>query len=86
MIAGFGGFLVEEWLSSIGLGERAVAFRAHGIGLDQLGELTDDDLRELGLTIGERMRFRRAVAALRKVSADDPPCQSWRRHGRSGGR
>jgi class 3 adenylate cyclase/predicted ATPase len=73
VIAGFGGFLVEEWLSSIGLGERAVAFRAHGIGLDQLGELTDDDLRELGLTIGERMRFRRAVAALRKVSADDPP-------------
>ncbi len=67
------GYAVEEWLSSIGLRERGAAFRAQGIGADHLGELTDDDLRELGLTIGERKRFRRAVAALRPASADEPP-------------
>jgi predicted ATPase/class 3 adenylate cyclase len=63
---------VEEWLSSIGLGDRVPAFRAQGISADQLGELTDDDLRELGLTIGERKRFRRAIAARHPVSADEP--------------
>ena len=55
---------VEEWLRSIGLGERYAAFRDQGITLDQVGELTDENLRELGLTIGDRMRFRRAAALL----------------------
>ncbi len=48
---------------------RAAAFRAHGITRDLLPELTDDDLRELGLTIGERKRFYRAAAA----QAGEPP-------------
>jgi class 3 adenylate cyclase len=64
---------VEKWLSSIGLTERVAAFRAQGISSDQLDELTDDDLRELGLTIGERKRFRHAVAALRPSAPDDLP-------------
>jgi class 3 adenylate cyclase len=38
-------------------------FRDHGITLDQVADLTDDDLRELGLSIGDRKRFRRAVIA-----------------------
>ena len=82
-------FGVEAWLSSIGLAERLDAFRAQGITADQLSELTDDDLRELGLTIGERKRFRRAAAALRPNAPDDPRprrFRCWRRHARSGGR
>ena len=55
---------MEEWLRSIGLGERVAAFRNQGITLDQMADLTDEDLRELGLTIGDRKRFRRAVVAL----------------------
>ena len=55
------GHAVEEWLTSIGLGARIAAFREQGISIDQLDDLTDDDLRELGLTIGERKRFRRAL-------------------------
>ena len=64
---------MEEWLGAIGLAERIAAFQAQGISFDQLIELTDDDLRELGLTIGERKRFRHAVAALRPGLSDDPP-------------
>src|SRR6476646_11089374 len=64
---------LEAWLSSIGLAERLDAFRAQRITPDQLPELTDDDLRELGLTIGERRRFRRAAAALRQNAPDAPP-------------
>ncbi len=55
------GHAVEEWLTSVGLGARIAAFRDQGIAADQLDELTDEDLRELGLTIGERKRFRRAL-------------------------
>src|SRR5271165_3104191 len=58
------GAVVEDWLRSIGLGERYAAFRDQGITLDQASQLTEEDLRELGLTIGERKRFRRAVAGL----------------------
>jgi class 3 adenylate cyclase/predicted ATPase len=58
--------VVEEWLKEIGLSERAAAFSAHGITLDEVGDLSEEDLRELGLTIGERKRLRRAVAALLK--------------------
>src|SRR3954468_12005830 len=53
---------MEEWLRSIGLLDRLPAFREHGITPSQLRELTEDDLRELGLTIGERKRFQRALA------------------------
>ena len=63
---------MEDWLTAIGLAERIGAFRAHQITPDQLADLTDDDLRELGLTIGERKRFRRAVAATPPAAPDDP--------------
>lgn len=55
---------MDEWLRSIGLGHCIPAFRANRITADQLPKLTDADLRELGLTIGERLRFRAAVAEL----------------------
>jgi class 3 adenylate cyclase/predicted ATPase len=53
---------VQEWLRSIGLGGYVTAFRDQEITFDQLVDLTEDDLRELGMSIGERKRFRRAVA------------------------
>jgi class 3 adenylate cyclase/predicted ATPase len=60
---------LEDWLRSIGLGERYASFRDQGITFDQVADLTDDDLRELGLTIGDRKRFQRAVAALQPKEA-----------------
>ncbi|UEM19910.1 AAA family ATPase [Skermanella mucosa] len=56
---------LEEWLRSVGLGHQAGAFRKHDIDFAALGDLVEDDLREIGLTMGERKRFLRAVAALR---------------------
>jgi class 3 adenylate cyclase/DNA-binding transcriptional ArsR family regulator len=55
---------MEEWLNSIGLADYIPAFRDNRITADQLRELTDADLRELGLTIGERLRFRASLAEL----------------------
>jgi len=54
---------MEDWLISIGLAERIPAFRDQKITVDQLRELTEGDLRELGLTIGERRRFQREIAS-----------------------
>jgi class 3 adenylate cyclase/predicted ATPase len=56
---------VEEWLRSIGLEHYVDAFRAERIERAQLIDLTEADLKELGLTIGERRRFRRAVLELK---------------------
>ena len=52
---------LDEWLISIGLGDRTDLFRAERITVADLPHLTDADLRELGLALGERRRFRRAV-------------------------
>ena len=60
---------MEEWLRSIGLGEHHAAFRDQGVTLDQVADLTDEDLRELGLNIGDRKRFRRAVTSLTPPNA-----------------
>jgi class 3 adenylate cyclase/predicted ATPase len=68
---------VEEWLRAIGLDGRLQAFRDQGIEPEQLAELTDGDLRELGLTIGERKRFRRAITS-------DPPQPPLSEPSRSG--
>ena len=55
---------MDQWLKSIGLASRIAAFHDNGISPNQLNELTDDHLRELGLTIGERLRFRSALPNL----------------------
>ena len=64
---------MDEWLRSIGLADRIVRFREQGITADQLEELTETDLRELGLTIGERIRFRRALREQRAVPSTSSP-------------
>ncbi len=64
---------MEDWLASIGLGHRAAAFRAQAIEHDLLADLTEDDLKELGLSIGERRRFRRAMVELQGGGPARPP-------------
>jgi class 3 adenylate cyclase/predicted ATPase len=69
---------VERWLKEIGLGERIEVFRKQKITLDEIRDLTDEDLRELGLTIGERARFRRALLALNLSDHTQSPTQILR--------
>jgi class 3 adenylate cyclase/predicted ATPase len=61
---------VEEWLRAIGLERHIDGFRAERIELAQIVDLTEADLKEIGLTIGERRRFHRAVLELQ---AAPPP-------------
>jgi hypothetical protein len=82
---------VTRWLAAHGLGHLAPAFRAHSIAADVLRELTDADLKELGLNLGDRKRLRKAIAALEAAApaapataAPDPPAAPSPRRWRSG--
>jgi len=56
---------LTSWLQSLGLGEHAQAFVDQGVDLDLLPELTDADLKELGVSLlGQRKRILMGIAAL----------------------
>ncbi len=55
---------VSSWLAEQGLGHQAQAFAENGIGGDVLRDLTDADLKELGLNLGDRKRLLKAIATL----------------------
>ena len=61
---------VARWLAEQGLGHHAEVFAENGIAGDVLRDLTDADLRELGLNLGDRKRLLKAIAALAAGSAD----------------
>lgn len=53
---------IAKWLEAVGLGEHAGLFAENDIDIDLLTDLTDDDLKELGLSLGHRKRILRAVS------------------------
>ena len=55
---------VARWLAEQGLGHHAEAFAKNGIGGDVLRDLTDSDLKEVGLNLGDRKRLLKAIAEL----------------------
>jgi class 3 adenylate cyclase/predicted ATPase len=55
---------IREWLSSQGLGEYAERFAENRIDLSILPDLTDEDLKELGVLLGDRRRLLRLIAEL----------------------
>lgn len=62
---------LERWLDAHGLAHYAEALRGEGIDLDVLTELSPDDLRELGVSMGDRKRFARAIAG--RKAGEEPP-------------
>jgi class 3 adenylate cyclase len=55
---------VAEWLASIGLGEYAQRFADNAIDLSVVRDLTERDLKELGVLLGHRRKMLRAIAEL----------------------
>ncbi|MHC2427103.1 class 3 adenylate cyclase/energy-coupling factor transporter ATP-binding protein EcfA2 [Bradyrhizobium elkanii] len=62
---------LKHWLETADLGQYSDLFVLHRIGLDILPDLTEQDLVELGLPLGDRKRLQRAVASLTR-SAKSP--------------
>ena len=55
---------LRRWLEQIGLAQYAETFAADDIDLDVLPELSDEDLKQLGLSLGHRRRLLRAISEL----------------------
>ena len=55
---------IAEWLESIGLAEYTQRFAENAIDLSTIRDLTDQDLKELGVLLGHRRKILRAIAEL----------------------
>ena len=55
---------IAEWLASIGLSEYAQRFADNAIDLSVLRDLTEQDLKDLGILLGHRRKILRAIAEL----------------------
>jgi predicted ATPase/class 3 adenylate cyclase len=60
---------IAAWLSGLGLAEHIPLFAANDIDLSVLPDLGDDDLKELGLSLGHRRKLLRGAAALGQAEA-----------------
>ena len=67
---------VRVWLRGLGLGRYEEKFRENKIDLDVLADLTDGDLQELGVPLGDR---RRLLAAIAEFGAQQPLTTQARR-------
>lgn len=61
---------LEAWLRAAGLADHVAAFRAHRVALTQLRALTNANLREIGLPVGDRLRFQEALGRLEATSLE----------------
>ncbi len=55
---------IAQWLEGLGLGQYVQAFAENDIELKNLTRLTEDDLKDLGLSIGHRRTLQEAIEAL----------------------
>jgi class 3 adenylate cyclase/tetratricopeptide (TPR) repeat protein len=68
---------IKAWLEGLALAEYEPAFREHQITVDVLGDLSDDDLRSIGIAaVGARKRLLRAIVALQADAQETGPAQA----------
>jgi hypothetical protein len=61
---------VKDWLEKLGMSEYAKRFAENDIDLALLAELTDQDLKELGVaSLGHRRKILKAIAVLNRPVA-----------------
>jgi hypothetical protein len=57
---------IAEWLQELGLGQHAQRFAENDISFSILPDLTDQDLKEIGVaSLGHRRQLLRAIAELK---------------------
>src|ERR1700758_4860007 len=68
---------IGEWLEKLGMSEYAERFAENRIDFAVLPDLTDQDLKDLGVVLGDRRKILRAIAELARASpaaaAAEPP-------------
>jgi class 3 adenylate cyclase/tetratricopeptide (TPR) repeat protein len=63
---------IAVWLEEIGLAKHSETFRSHDIDFDVLPALDENELKELGLSLGDRKRLLRAIAELSEAVPETP--------------
>ena len=64
---------IADWLESLGMSEYAQRFAENRIDFSVLPDLTDQDLKELGVLLGDRRKILRAIANLDATSETATP-------------
>jgi class 3 adenylate cyclase/tetratricopeptide (TPR) repeat protein len=59
----------REWLGQVGLAHCGQMLLQNGIDFDVASDLTENDLRSLGLNLGDSRRLLQAIASLRQTAA-----------------
>ena len=75
---------IADWLEKLGLSEYADRFAENRIDFSVLPDLTDQDLRSIGVVLGDRRKMLRAISELacalpgpqRKSTRDRPQPQT----------
>ena len=63
---------IAEWLTSLGMSEYVERFAENRIDFSVLRDLTDQDLKDLGVVLGDRRKMLRAVAELASAAPAAP--------------
>jgi hypothetical protein len=63
---------VAEWLEKLGLGQYAPRFAENDISFSVLSDLTDQDLKDIGVSLGHRRQLLRAIAELTSGEKEAP--------------
>ena len=58
---------IADWLQKLGLGQYAQRFAENDISFSVLPDLTDQHLKELGVSLGHRLQLLREIANLGKT-------------------
>jgi class 3 adenylate cyclase len=64
---------IADWLEKLGMSEYAQCFAENGIDLTVLPDLTDQDLKDIGVLLGHRRKLLRAIADLNNAAATAMP-------------
>jgi SAM domain (Sterile alpha motif) len=64
---------VADWLEKLGLGQYAQRFAENDISFSVLPDLTDQHLKEIGVSLGHRLQLLRAIANLDKAAVSSAP-------------
>ena len=67
---------IADWLKTLGLSEYAARFAENRIDFSVLRDLTDQDLKDLGVVLGDRRKILRAISDLGGASAVTQTAQS----------
>ena len=59
---------VADLLEKLGLGQYAQCFADNDISYSVLPDLTDQHLKEIGVSLGHRLQLLRAIAELKEIS------------------